>query len=64
MEKPIRKIHTKTHEEPDSSNFLVIYTLLLVIIAIFVATYYKKLKQQFGNLLKNISFSKLNFLIF
>jgi len=59
MEKPIRKIHTKTHEEPDSSNFLVIYTILLVIIAIFVATYYKKLKQQFGNLLKNISFKNL-----
>jgi len=59
MEKPIRKIHSKTRQEPDSSNFLVIYTLLLVITAILIATYYKKLKQRFGYLLKNFSLKNL-----
>ncbi|OUM61467.1 hypothetical protein PIROE2DRAFT_12519 [Piromyces sp. E2] len=59
MEKPLRKIHRKTRPEPDSSNFLVIYTLLFVIIAIFIATYYKKLKQRCGYLLKNLRFKNL-----
>ncbi|ORX49233.1 hypothetical protein BCR36DRAFT_328247 [Piromyces finnis] len=59
MEKPIRKVHQKTYKEQDSSNFLVIYTILIVIIAILIASYYKKLKQRLGYLIKNFSLKNL-----
>lgn len=58
MEKPIRRSYKKSNQ--DNSNFLVIYTLFLVIIAIFVAIYYKKLKTIcFGYLLRNLKFKNL-----
>ena len=61
MEKPIKKSFRKTQQpDPYDPSFLIIYTLLPIIIGVWIAIYYNKLKHPFGYLLKNIKLSKHN----
>jgi len=58
MEKPIKKSYRKTQDQ-DTSNFLIICTFLVVIIAIWISIYYNQLKQRIGYLIKNIKLKNL-----